>query len=149
MQRQVNRMSIDEAIEHERELVKVYRCVYECECDFYGSRFVHDNGDRFDCIKDMREHEQIAEWLEDYKKIKMLVPIEQALKSEYSKGYSKAENDYYAQSEKDRQSSYDCGYNKAIDDIREKLMQNGFIYTQHALDVFNDIAEQLKAGERD
>ena len=23
---------------------------------------------------------------------------------------------------------------------------NGFIYTQHALDVFNEIAEQLKAG---
>ena len=37
-------------------------------------------------------------------------------------------------------------YNKAIDDIKEKLMQNGFIYTQHALDVFNEIAEQLKAG---
>ena len=36
-------------------------------------------------------------------------------------------------------------YNKAIDDIKEKLMQNGFIYTQHALDVFNEIAEQLKA----
>ena len=38
-------------------------------------------------------------------------------------------------------------YNKAIDDIKEKLMQNGFIYTQHALDVFNEIAEQLKAGD--
>ena len=37
-------------------------------------------------------------------------------------------------------------YNKALDDIKEKLMQNGFIYTQHALDVFNEIAEQLKAG---
>ena len=37
-------------------------------------------------------------------------------------------------------------YNKAIDDIKEKLMQNGFIYTQHALDAFNEIAEQLKAG---
>ena len=37
-------------------------------------------------------------------------------------------------------------YNKAIDDIKEKLMQNGFIYTQHALDVFNEIAEQLKVG---
>ena len=39
-------------------------------------------------------------------------------------------------------------YNNAIDDIKEKLMQNGFIYTQHALDVFNEIAEQLKAGEK-
>ena len=40
-------------------------------------------------------------------------------------------------------------YNKAIDDIKEKLMQNGFIYTQHALDVFNEIAEQLKAGRKE
>ena len=60
-------MTIDEAIEHERELVKVYRCVYECECDFYGSMFVHDNSDRFDCNKDMQEHEQLAEWLEELK----------------------------------------------------------------------------------
>ena len=37
-------------------------------------------------------------------------------------------------------------YNKAIDDIKEKLLQNGFIYTQFALDVFNEIAEQLKEG---
>ena len=35
-------------------------------------------------------------------------------------------------------------YNKALDDIKEKLMKNGFIYTQFALDVFNEIAEQLK-----
>ena len=41
---------------------------------------------------------------------------------------------------------FQLGYNKAVDDIKEKLMQNGFIYTQHALDVFNEIAEQLKAG---
>lgn len=35
-------------------------------------------------------------------------------------------------------------YNKAIDDLREKLMQHGFIFTQHALDIFDEIAEQLK-----
>ena len=40
-------------------------------------------------------------------------------------------------------------YDKAIDDIKEKLMQNGFIYTQHALDVFNEITEQLKAGRKE
>ena len=43
--------------------------------------------------------------------------------------------------ERDRQV-----YTKAIDDIKEKLLQNGFIYTQFALDVFNEIAEQLKEG---
>lgn len=29
--------------------------------------------------------EQLVEWLEDYKRIKMLIPIEQALKAEYNK----------------------------------------------------------------
>ena len=37
-------------------------------------------------------------------------------------------------------------YNKALDDIKEELMKNGFIYTQHALDVFDGIVKQLKAG---
>lgn len=39
-------------------------------------------------------------------------------------------------------------YDKAIDDIKEKLIQNGFIYTQHALDVFNEIVEQMKVKEK-
>ena len=30
------------------------------------------------------KHEQIAEWLEDYKRIKMFIPIEQVLKAEYN-----------------------------------------------------------------
>ena len=34
-------------------------------------------------IKD--ESKQLAEWLEDYKRIKMLIPIEQALKAEHDK----------------------------------------------------------------
>ena len=36
-------------------------------------------------------------------------------------------------------------YNKAIEDIREKLLGNGFIFTEHALNVFDEIAEQLKS----
>ena len=38
------------------------------------------------------------------------------------------------------------GYRKALDDIKEELMKNGFICTQHALDVFDGIAKQLKEG---
>ena len=40
---------------------------------------------------------------------------------------------------------YEQGYNKAIDDVREKLLKNGFIFTEHALNVFDEIAEQLKS----
>ena len=35
---------------------------------------------------DTSYEEQLVEWLEDYKRIKMLIPIEQALKAEYNKG---------------------------------------------------------------
>ena len=72
------------------------------------------------CDKCVQESEQLAEWLEELK-------VYQQHKILCNRGY-------------------DAGYNKAIDDIKEKMMQNGFIYTQHALDVFNEIAEQLKAG---
>lgn len=53
---------------------------------------------------------------------------------------------YWNSEHKDCAFNYEKIRNKAIDDVREKLMQNGFIYTQHALDVFDDMAEQLKAG---
>lgn len=70
-------------------------------------------------------HEQLAELLEELKELRAT-----------SCGYSK----------EDIELNRTAMYNKAIDDIKEKLMKNGFIYTQHALDVFNEIAEQLKAG---
>ena len=73
------------------------------------------------CEKCVQESGQIAGWLEELK--------------------------IYQQHEIICNNGYNAGYNKAIDDIKEKLMQNGFIYTQHALDVFNEIAEQLKAGD--
>ena len=80
------------------------------------------------CDKCVQESEQLALWLEELKAIKDgSIPII----------HGKAELELH-----DKEI-----YNKAIDDIKEKLMQNGFIYTQHALDVFNEIAEQLKAGD--
>ena len=75
---------------------------------------------KISCEKCVQESEQLAEWLEELK-------VYQQHKILCNRGYN-------------------AGYNKAIDDIKEKLMKNGFIYTQHALDVFNEIAEQLKAG---
>ena len=80
-------------------------------------------------------HKQITDWLEELKdyrdKNKMVVRIDCSNSEEFK--------DIAVKLAKEQ-------YNKAIDDIKEKLMQNGFIYTQHALDVFNEIAEQLKAG---
>lgn len=137
-------MTIDEAIAHAREVAEEQRKA----CDL---AWVWDNPDNIK--KCAEEHEQLAEWLEDYKQIKMLIPIEQALKTEYNKGYSKAENDYHAQSEKDRQSSYDCGYEigyaKAIDVACEYLKCEWAVDNLQTCDDFDKIAEQLKAGERE
>ena len=60
-------MTIDEAIAQAREV---------------SSRKFDD---RVHCIRCSEFHKQIAEWLEEYKRIKMLIPIEQALKAEYNK----------------------------------------------------------------
>ena len=72
-------MAIDEAI----ALVKIEReCVIRADaCD--------RKCEKCDLLQDSTEltdmYEQLAEWLEDYKRIKMLIPIEQALKAEYNK----------------------------------------------------------------
>lgn len=62
---------------------------------------------------------KIIRWLEDYKRIKMLIPIEQALKNEY---------------------------NKAIDDF-VKMAYEELLYSERLTEIDIDyIAEQLKAG---
>ena len=77
--RRVIDMTIDEAI----ALVKIEReCVIRADaCD--------RKCEKCDLLQDSTEltdmYEQLAEWLEDYKRIKMLIAIEQALKAEYNK----------------------------------------------------------------
>lgn len=63
-------ITLDEAIENERKQAKMYRCEYECECDYYSKGFVDDHADEFESIKKMYDHEQIAEWLEELKMYK-------------------------------------------------------------------------------
>ena len=91
-------MTIDEAIEQFK---------YDAECN------------RADLdLSYAEDNEQIAEWLENYKQIKMLILIEQALKAEY---------------------------NKAIDDFAEKMKYEYGSDEIH--ETIDEIAEQLKAGK--
>ena len=102
-------MTIDEAIAHEK--IDSEPCSILC---------THTTN-RNDCIECRAYHKQLAEWLEDYKRIKMLIPIEQALKNEY---------------------------NKAIDDLLGGMNQITY-NCQDADELFEkicDLAEQLKAG---
>lgn len=111
------------------------------------------------CEKCVQESEQLAEWLEKLKTIESImltynanwyadedngVPDCEVLESIWN---VIQDNGLDIDIEQDYRKGKADGYNKAIDDIKEKLMQNGFIYTQHALDVFNEIEEQLKAGD--
>ena len=111
-------MSIDEAIAHAREVASEQKrrsgiCAQNnSECDKFSA-----------CLKCSEEHEQLAEWLEDYKRIKMLIPIEQALKNEYNK----AIDDFIH--ECDKYCGFYTGNNKNL--TREDML---------------NIAEQLKAG---
>ena len=109
-------LSVDEAIANEREVAKEI---------YIEAMLCHANPNDEkldDCIERGKYHEQLVELLEELKKRR-------------SEDYG-----YMA----DIHQS--IGYRQALDDIKEELMKNGFIYTQHALDVFNEIVEQLKAG---
>ena len=100
-------MSIDEAISKYKEITNT-DAVCPAHCNI-------------PCEKCVQESKQLAEWLEDYKRIKMLIPIEQALKNEY---------------------------NKAIDDLLGGMNQITY-NCQDADELFEkicDLAEQLKAG---
>ena len=50
--------------------------------------------------------------------------IEQAYQRGYREGYSKAENDYHAKTEEDRQSSYELGLNMAWEAARKIAIEN-------------------------
>ena len=105
-------LSIDEAIAKYKEIANTgANCPAHC---------------KISCDKCVQESQQIAEWLEDYKRIKMLIPIEQALKNEY---------------------------NKAIDDLLEDANEMAIevdvdTYTMKAIGIglLENIAEQLKVG---
>ena len=70
-ERRVIDMSIDEAIERCETLATNGQNIFPRDPDIAE-----------DCNE---KYKQLAEWLEDYKRIKMLIPIEQALKNEYNK----------------------------------------------------------------
>ena len=105
--------SIDEAIAHAREVASEQKrrsgiCVQNnSECDKFSA-----------CLKCSKEHEQLAEWLEDYKRIKMLIPIEQALKNEYNKAIddliAECENAKFAESDEISLSDVHTGVNSGL-----------------------------------
>ena len=117
-------MTLDEAIKHARDKAKEQRkdydtCVvkegYGCkDCAYYYSK---------PCIECAEEHDQLAEWLEELKKLR-----------EFKEVYQKGMDYSYAT----------FMYNKAIDDLTEKIVGYGtYDYYGNVIDVL-EIAEKLK-----
>lgn len=116
-------LSVDEAIEHAREVAKEQRkdnenCKYKSE---YGCKGCADYYSK-PCIECAKEHEQLAEWLEELKdhRERECNHINETL---YDKGYSD-------------------GYNKAIEYFVMLFKSKTSIENR----LVDEIAEQLKEG---
>ena len=116
-------LSIDEAIVFERKLADYYK----------------DNHLK----KEAKEHEQLAEWLEE---LKFLRQWKSDVMDEFCK--------YDCNSVEEARNN---GYNKALDDfkkiltiekIKEYSESDGFINLNNCSLMIFDIAEQLKVGEQ-
>ena len=121
-------MTLDEAILHAREVAVRNRKQYKnCPSDRTDIR--HQT-----CEECAEEHEQLAQWLEDYKHIKQW-------KSDIIDSFCKYDVNSFEELVTNTR-------NKAIDDFvtKYKFCDNRSIQCRKALNCADCIAEQLKAG---
>ena len=110
-------LSIDEAIEKNRKIAETKKTLYDaCILEEYNRHL----------LREYKEHEQLAEWLEELKELRAT-----------SCGYSK----------EDIELNRNAMYNKAIDDFINACKSNTLCQTfgLRQCDI-EEIAEQLKAG---
>ena len=130
---EVNKMTLDEAIAHAKEVASEQRrrsgicTVDDSECDKFSN-----------CINCAEEHEQLVTWLEDLKR--------------------RREYDYELTGIGALKNAYKSGYNKTIDDLIAKCenakftesdeISLSYIHTgvNSGLSMAIHFAEQLKAG---
>lgn len=122
-------MTIDEAIAHEIEVTAIQRNNDKLNKTL-GKNSPYYNTD---CIKCAEEHEQIAEWLEDYKHIKQW-------KSDIIDSFCKYDVSSFEELIANTR-------NKAIDDFLKKLYKIGEHRDFDWEDMY-ELAEQLKEGEK-
>lgn len=62
-------MTLDEAIKHCEEKAEELREEAKELCEINGKLTGHNINSKFDCLECAEEHEQLAEWLKDYKRL--------------------------------------------------------------------------------
>ena len=127
-------MTLDEAIEYEKESLQ--------HCKRMLEEIYEDNLENKILKFEVKQHDQLAEWLGELKMYKSLAPRE--LVSE------KQKNDRTIEYSKGFDYGFKTGYNKAIDDLLGGMNQITY-NLQDADELFEkicDIAEQLKEGEK-
>lgn len=140
-------MTIDEAIEEEKEMAKEQKTKYDkCPTRMkYCCEMCFNNPE---CNEVAEYHEQLAEWLEELKdyrdKNKMVVRVD-------------VENMDSIRDKIEELSKYaESQYNKALDDfkkiltiekIKEYAESDGYINLNNCSLMIFDIAERLKAGD--
>ena len=120
-------LSIDEAISHARDVAKRNREQWK-NCPADRRDIEHQT-----CEQCAKEHEQIAEWLEELK-------------------CYKNDNDFSDYADRLHKIAFNSGYNKALDDFANTLKENydylPQILSKKAFDGYiDDYAEQLKEGD--
>ena len=123
-------MTLDEAIEYEKESLQ--------HCKRMLEEIYEDNLENKILKFEVKQHEHLAEWLEELKLYKSLAPRE--LVSE------KQKNDRVIEYSKGFDYGFNIGYNKALDDIVIKIKERVGMHWEWDFMFIEQIAEQLKAG---
>ena len=135
-------MTLDEAIEYEKESLQ--------HCKRMLEEIYEDNLQNKLLTFEVKQHDQLAEWLEELKMYKSLAPRE--LVSE------KQKNDRAIEYNKGFDYGFKTGYNKAIDDFSNEIDKyieryDGTIYDEEYytnvksdFEDLNKIGNQLKEG---
>ena len=133
-------MTLDEAIEYEKESLQ--------HCKRMLEEIYEDNLENKILKFEVKQHEHLAEWLEELKLYKSLSPRE--LVSE------KQKNDRAIEYSKGFDYGFKTGYNKAIDDFVKEICkmivqsENNGNYRFYAVEIkqaIANLAEELKVGE--
>ena len=123
-------MTLDEAIEYEKEQLQ--------HCKRMLEEIYEDNLENKILKFEVKQHDQLAEWLEELKMYKSLAPRE--LVSERQK------NDRAIEYSKGFNYGFKTGYNMAIDDFVIKIKERVGMDWEWDFCFIEQIAEQLKAG---